>query len=336
MTLTVGSLFSGIGGFDLAVENAGMEILWQCEIDKYAQAVLKHHWPDVKLYGDVRDVGNESSAVDIVVGGFPCQNASRAGDRTGLAGDRSSLWFEYARVLGEIRPQWCIIENVVGLLSVNEGRDFATIIRGLDELGYSVSWRVLDSRHHGVPQRRRRVFLVGYLGDWQRPAEVLFERKGRSGNHAQAGRKEKQAASYPGDTSSWWDGGQVSQTLDAVLYKKQTLPEKNRFPAVLVPAWTVCPDCDDFWCNIHGEHAADCPCPSVDEWEEEGLSPYEPSALRFITPLEAERLQAFPDGWTDIGQSDTQRYKQIGNAVTVSVVEWIARRIVEVQNGSGA
>jgi site-specific DNA-cytosine methylase len=97
----------------------------------------------------------------------------------------------------------------------------------------------------------------------------------------------------------------------------------------VVAPWVECPDCGDFWCRLHGMHAYDCACPPVDDWAEYDLSPYLPSVLRYITPVEAERLQSFPDGWTD-GQSDSARYKQIGNAVTVNVIEWIARRIQEV------
>jgi DNA (cytosine-5)-methyltransferase 1 len=172
-----GSLFSGIGGFDLGLERAGMECAWQCEIDDKCRGVLKRHWPEVQVYDDVRSIGRGVETVDLVCGGFPCQDLSVAGRRAGLAGERSGLWHEFARVLAEVRPEWCVIENVPGLLSSNKGRDFAVVLQGLVELGYRVAWRVLDAQYYGLAQRRKRVFVIGYLGDG-RAAEVLFEREG--------------------------------------------------------------------------------------------------------------------------------------------------------------
>jgi DNA (cytosine-5)-methyltransferase 1 len=325
--LTVGSLFSGIGGFDLGFERAGMDVRWQCEIDKAAREVLRRHWPDAMVYEDVRNVGSGAAAVDVVCGGFPCQDVSVAGRRAGLAGERSGLWFEFARVLSDVKPEWVVVENVPGLLTSNRGRDFGTILAGLVQRGYCCAWRVLDSQYFGVPQRRRRLYIVGHLGDG-RAAHVLFERTGNQRNPPQADGEEEGVPDYPPLAPAWWNGSRVSQTLDAVLYKKQAMPEKNRFPAVVVPAWTECPDCGDFWCNLHGEHAYDCPCPPVDDWAEFDLSPYDPSVLRYITPTEAARLQGFPDDW-NAWLSDAARYRQYGNAVTVNVAEWIGRRIVE-------
>lgn len=186
--LTFGSLFSGIGGIDLGLERAGMRVLWQCEADPWRRAVLRSHWPAVPCYEDVRDVGGQEErrwvnvrnsggsadvgcgrdgvwSVDLLCGGFPCQDLSVAGRRAGLIdGVRSSLFFEFARIADLVRPRWLLIENVPGLLSSNGGRDFAVVYATLAELGYGLAWRILDSRHFGVPQRRRRVFIVGHLG----------------------------------------------------------------------------------------------------------------------------------------------------------------------------
>lgn len=194
--LTFGSAFAGIGLFDLAFEQAGMRCAWQVEKDAACQSVLAHHWPDVPRFGDIRDVGRHNlTAVDLVCGGFPCQDLSLAGNRAGLAGSRSGLWFELHRILRELEPRWVVIENVTGLLSSNEGRDFAVVLGGLtgripavpdggwQSAGlarggwYGVAWRVLDARYFGVAQRRRRVFIVASLGDG-RAAEVLFESDG--------------------------------------------------------------------------------------------------------------------------------------------------------------
>ena len=170
-----GSLFSGVGGFDLGLERAGMECAWQVEFDKQAQSVLRRHWPGVSLHKDVCDVGRSSlDGVDLICGGFPCTDLSVAGKRAGLAGERSGLWWEFHRIIGELAPTWALIENVPGLLSSNEGRDMAVIVRGLEELGYGWSYRVLDSQYFGVPQRRRRVFIVGHLGG-PCPPEILLE-----------------------------------------------------------------------------------------------------------------------------------------------------------------
>jgi len=208
MTATHGSLFTGIGGFDLGLERAGWACQWQVEIDGKANGVLAHHWPDVERVEDICDVGrNNLKPVDLISGGFPCQDLSVAGKRKGLAGKRSGLWYEFHRVLAELKPQWVIIENVSGLLSSNGGRDFATILQGLAEIGYLSAWRILDAQYFGVAQRRRRVFIVGSLGDG-RAAEVLFERKGSEGDtppRREAG--EEVAAPIKASTPSRRGGG---------------------------------------------------------------------------------------------------------------------------------
>lgn len=174
-----GSLFSGVGGFDLGFERAGMECVWQAENNKHALQVLANHWPNVKRYEDVKDVGRKSETVDLICGGFPCQDLSVAGKRAGLAGERSGLWFEFRRIIEELAPTWVVIENVPGLLSSNKGRDMAILLGGLAQLGYGWAYRVLDSQYHGVAQRRRRVFIVGYFGDARVAAKVLFEPESR-------------------------------------------------------------------------------------------------------------------------------------------------------------
>ena len=130
-----GSLFSGIGGFDLGLDRAGMSCAWQVEINPYPRRILAKHWPDVPKFEDVNNVGQHNlSTVDLVCGGFPCQDVSIAGNRAGLAGEQSKLWFQFHRILEEIRPAWVIVENVPGLLSSNGGGDFAAILCGLVEL----------------------------------------------------------------------------------------------------------------------------------------------------------------------------------------------------------
>jgi DNA (cytosine-5)-methyltransferase 1 len=212
------SLFSGIGGFDLGFERAGMECAAQVEIDDAAREVLEHRFPGVPKYTDVREFGHgqfDRGAVDLICGGFPCQDLSIAGKRAGLAGERSGLWFEFHRILAELAPRWVVIENVPGLLSSNGGRDFAVILRGLGELGYLSTWRILDAQYFGVPQRRRRVFIVASLGSG-RAAQVLFEREGVSGD-LETGREAGKDVAYslrsnPSHSGEKGDGG-INTTL---------------------------------------------------------------------------------------------------------------------------
>lgn len=161
MSLSYGSLFSGCGLMDLAFHRSGFRCEWQVEIDPQRRRVLAHHWPDVPKYEDVCEVGKRNlSKVDVICGGFPCQGASVAGKRGGLADTRTGLFFEYARIVDELRPSWVVMENVPGLLTCNGGKDFATVLNTLGTLRYIVDVNILDAQYFGVPQRRRRVFFV--------------------------------------------------------------------------------------------------------------------------------------------------------------------------------
>ena len=183
--MKVGSLFSGIGGFDLGFERAGFKTVWQVEKEPFCIAVLKTHFPNVERYYDVLKCGHDRihklRAVDVLTAGFPCQDLSVAGKRAGLEGARSGLFWEVVRIVGELRPTWFVLENVPGLFSSGEGRDFAVVLNAMDELGYGLAWRVLNSQFFGVAQRRRRVFIVGCLGK-PCPQEVLFESESGGGD----------------------------------------------------------------------------------------------------------------------------------------------------------
>ncbi|HEX5103747.1 MAG TPA: DNA cytosine methyltransferase, partial [Pirellulaceae bacterium] len=177
--LTFVSLFAGIEGFGAGLEAAGMRCAFQVEIDPQCRSVLARHWPDVPRWNDVREFDGAATTIrpDWLCGGFPCQDLSVAGRRAGLAGERSGLWHEFHRVVAEFRPSGVLIENVPGLLSSNGGRDMGIVLGGLGQLGYWWAYRVLDAQWFGVAQRRRRVFIVGCLGDRRRAAEILFERE---------------------------------------------------------------------------------------------------------------------------------------------------------------
>lgn len=179
------SLFDGVGGFPLAFARAGVRTVATVEIDVAASAVTAKHFPYARQFTDVREVQPDDLRAagfvpdrGIIAAGFPCQDLSVAGKRAGLGGARSGLFWEIVRLADALQPRWFVLENVPGLLSSNDGRDFGTVLGALDELGYGVAWRVLDAQHFGVPQRRRRVFIVGHLGSGSAPVEVLFESEG--------------------------------------------------------------------------------------------------------------------------------------------------------------
>lgn len=196
--LTHGSLFAGIGGFDEGFHRSGFTCWWQVEKEPFCIAILKTRYPNAERYYDVLKCGHDRihklRPVDVVTAGFPCQDLSVAGKRAGLAGSRSGLFWEVVRILGELRPPWFVLENVPGLFSSNEGRDFAIVLNALDELGYGLAWRVLNSQFFGVAQRRRRVFIVGCFGK-PCPAEVLFESEGGCWDIAQGGEARAELAS---------------------------------------------------------------------------------------------------------------------------------------------
>ena len=164
-----GSLFSGVGGFDMGFDNAGYDCRWQVEWDKHCQQTLAYHWPDVPRHGDVQDVrGDQLEPVDVIIYGSPCQDLSVAGKRAGIDGAKSSMFFESVRIFKEMRdatggifPRVVVWENVPGALTSNKGRDFGAVLTALDDIGAVAQWwNVLDAQFFGVPQRRRRVFLI--------------------------------------------------------------------------------------------------------------------------------------------------------------------------------
>ena len=406
-----GSLFTGVGGFDLGFEHAGFECVWQVERDSHCLEVLAEHYPNVERYTDVRTVGrNNLEPVDVICGGFPCQDVSIAGKRAGLAGERSGLWSEFARIIDELEPKWVVIENVPGLLSSNRGRDFATVIRWLAERGYGVAWRILDSQYFGVAQRRRRVFIVGSFGNGS-AAEILFEseglrwniEKGRKTGEGTAGTIEDSTAlgfdlaqitskanysnpkwgdpqpplntfgqgyiayeNHPADSRITETGSIGQQDANVVVmssgqanaeimserspaltglheqpivaynisaYNSNSMLSDNPNSGIQVVDTVRTPDNNggNPACNQGGVMIVlnDQGGSQMSVSENVSATVKTQSSVRRLTPTECERLQGFPDGWTE-SQSDTQRYKQMGNAVTVNVAEWIGKRIAEV------
>ena len=212
----MGSLFAGIGGFDLGFERAGFEIAWHSEIDRAASAILAYRWPNVLNLGDVTKIdGAAIPPVDVICGGFPCQDLSVAGKRRGFEGERSVLAFEFLRIVREMReatdgrsPAFIVLENVPGLFSSRGGRDFGALLDALGELGpVDIAWRVLDSRYFGVAQRRRRVFVVVDFGG-ERCDEILALTEGLRGDSPARGAAREDVAGTLGGGSSergWCD-----------------------------------------------------------------------------------------------------------------------------------
>ena len=281
--MTAVSLFAGIGGFDLALERNGVKVVASVEIDKHAQGVLRKQFPNSQILGDIQEVSGEqlisagfTPEHGVIVGGFPCQDLSVAGKRAGLAGARSGLFWEICRLLDETKAKYFILENVPGLLTSSGGRDMGVVIGALAERGYSIAWRVLDAQYFGVPQRRRRVFIVGCLGDdWRTPAEILDLAEGSAGDTPPSRAKGQDSAGtakrgsraggiigsdivgtlqasdykFPQQQqvhenkiviqeATWWDGSTTAQALTTTS-NEQRMPDKGRMQMVLIDEPTV-------------------------------------------------------------------------------------------------
>ena len=212
------SLFAGVGGFDLGLERAGHECIAQVEIDKHCRTVLDKHWPDVPKHDDVRTAIEFANTIglvgrtDLVCGGFPCQDVSVAGKRAGLAGERTGLFWDALAFATHVQARWILLENVPGLLTSNQGRDFGTMATAFSDAGYVYfEWRVLDSQFFGVPQRRRRVFIVASTAIPAGRRPILVEPEGSEWNPPQIG---AQRVAATGATTASPIGFSHNQGLD--------------------------------------------------------------------------------------------------------------------------
>ena len=297
----VASLFSGIGGIDLGFERAGFRTTVQCEINKFCLSILQRHWPDVPKHTNIKELTNADIPVsDVWIGGFPCQDVSlaRMGPRAGLKGSRSGLFHDFAGLIGEGRPRVVLLENVHGLLSSHKGRDFEVVIRTLAELGYSVGWRVLNSKNFGVPQSRQRVYIVGCYRDEQGPGQILFEAERSEGNAEESESDGKDSVSpFKRVLRNLGGEGPVVQSIAYCLYA----------------------------CSAR--HTGT-------DWSRTYVTYPHRGMVRRLTPIECEGIMGFPQGWTipedgnvNSDVVDSLRYHALGNAVTPPVAEWLAHRI---------
>lgn len=263
------------------------------EIDKYAIQIYQKHFPEHKNYGDITKINEEELPdFDLLVGGFPCQSFSIAGRRQGFEDTRGTLFFDIARIVRKKQPRLLLLENVKGILSHDQGRTFGIIIATLDELGYDVQWQVLNSKNHGVPQNRERVLIVGHLRGTPRPEVFPF---GESYCEPKNSRGEERK--------------NVANTLRAKLGGPDL---ENSYFITQRPRG-----------KNEGGSKEIAPTLTGRSYQDNNHV----GGIRKLTPMECERLQGFPDCWTD-GISNTQRYKCLGNAVTVNVIADVMECII--------
>ena len=328
-----GTLFSGIGAPEQSAP--WVDWRWSAEIDPFASAVLAARHSSRNL-GDVTNLEAEIEPIDLLVFGSPCQAFSVAGKRAGLDDPRGDLTLVGLAIAGRVRPRWLVWENVPGVLSIDGGRTFGAVLGIMGQLGYGFAYRVLDAQHFGVPQRRRRVFVVGCLGDWRAAAAVLFERESLSGNpppSREAGEGiarpiaagSERGSGYRNDADTADNliasTGEISHCLNAGGMGRQDYETETLIAFTQNQAGDVL--CGEIMHslatnqNATGRNAANVATPL---------------AVRRLTPRECERLQGFPDDFTLVQYrgkpaADGPRYKALGNSMAVPVIGWILERI---------
>ena len=348
------STFAGVGGFDLGFERAGLSCVGQVEIDKKCNEVLVKHWPDLVRHDDIetaRDWADErgiTGSVDVVCGGFPCQDVSIAGVRKGLAGQRSGLFFSAVAFASHTEAAVIVLENVPGLLSSNKGRDFGTVITTLAEAGYPhIEWRVLDSQYFGVAQRRKRLFVVASARP-PRGRAVFVESQDLSGDLDPLPPQRQEVASTLGGGSGNRGWASDTDRMTFIPFTKSRRAQSDTDYETWVESH-ITPTLNTFenlsegrattlaigfnWQNGGGYGNANDGLGITMEATPPLSTSQIPAAayewnVRRLTPVECERLQGFPDDWT-AGLADSNRYRQMGNAVTVPVAEWLGKQLVE-------
>lgn len=358
------SLFSGIEAASVAWEPLGWQAVAFSEIEPFCCELLADRYPTVPNLGDISGVdwSNYEGSADVIIGGSPCQAFSVAGNRRGLMDERGLLMLEFVRSVREVRPRWVIWENVPGVLSQDSGRAFGTLLRELEDCGYALAWRVLDAQFFGVPQRRRRVFLIGHpiAGC---AAGVLFEPHCMRGDNPTSREKRQELAADTGAGITYPIAGNIIGR-DDINGGHQLGVGKPSDPMFTLDTWgnhalafiwnasfdpaigvEVSP-------TIRAAHSGE---PAVfqasngedfvgtlcardfkgvgTQYVEEGKLITNGAIVRRLTPVECERLQGFPDNWTDLGgTADAVRYKALGNSMAVPVIRWLGMRIQAIDN----
>ena len=383
------SVCSGIEAATVAWHSLGWKPAAFAEVDKFPSKVLAHHYPDVPNLGDMTQFKEwDIGSIDLLVGGTPCQSFSVAGLRKGLDDPRGNLMLTFLAIAKRFSPRWLVWENVPGVLSSNGGRDFGSFLGGLGHCGYGFAYRVLDAQYFGVAQRRRRVFVVGCLGDWRRAAAVLFERDSLSGSPAPSREKGKVTPTLSSSGTGvsrvgfnceeqWFIEAPVAArmvsfgeySIDGTASSMKARDYKDATDLVAQPIG----DLHSYSMitantNANGLGLSKEIAPTLDRsqpaaiaqpigfaqnqrdevrlMEVAGALAAEPGAkqqtylhqamrVRRLTPVECERLQGFPDNYTNIpGAADGPRYKALGNSMAVPVMRWIGKRIKFIQEST--
>jgi len=334
-------LFSGIGGFSLGFQRAGYQFTehYFSEIDKHAIANYKHNFPHAKNLGDITTLhGGDFTDIDIITFGSPCQDFSLAGRRAGLKGAKSSLIAHAIALIAQLRPSVFVWENVKGAFSSNARADFWAIIQAFANIGgYRLEWQLLNTSWV-LPQNRERIYLVGHLGGRSIPGVFPFGE-----NDKLLDRKTREKG---------WRGGNFKSSLARTITARYS--KMGSYDTYIVPKVAATLTGGGHSGGLHSDMTVVQLNPSKESngrqpfqqnrvFDERGISPaltrhnskYAISRMRRLTEIECERLQGFPDNWTQYGDyngrirriSKTQRYKLIGNAVTVDIIELIAKRL---------
>jgi DNA (cytosine-5)-methyltransferase 1 len=372
------SVCSGIEAATVAWHPLGWQAVAYSEIEPFPSAVLAHHYPDTPNLGDMTKYKEWDSgrigAIDVLAGGTPCQSFSVAGLRQGLNDPRGNLMLTYLAIAERFKPRWIVWENVPGVLSSSRGRDFGTFLGSLAKLGYGWAYRVLDAQWFGLAQRRRRVFVVGYLGDTSRAAKVLFESESVCRNPAPSREKKQGTATNVADCLRSGGAGGVPSSRGEHLVVGALCSDSHPGSYSGQDAYTGRLIATAFEPGIAGREGNESRFthevtgtlrkdmgdnqtavaiafhPTQDPISSENISHALGSgsksgnataavatstAVRRLTPTECERLQGFPDGYTNIPwrkkteSPDGPRYKALGNSMAVPVMQWIGRRIAE-------
>ena len=384
------SVCSGIEAASVAWNHLGWKPLGFSEIEKFPSEVLAHHYPKVPNLGEMTKYKDLSlnGKIGLLVGGTPCQSFSVAGLRKGLEDPRGNLALTYVGILDKFRPKGCVWENVPGVLSSGGGRDFGAFLGALGELGYGWSYRVLDAKNFGVAQRRRRVFVVGCLGNWESAAKVLFESESLSGNSKQSRTKRKSIAedalqSIVGTLDTECGGGRKAHQSVMSGHFIPTFVESSfgQYREDVIAGTTkasggVLGGGSETFLTVYENHPSDSRVKEMGEtcqtvtstWGMGGGNiPFVQSvdmynlttnkntsqtirngtdidhvggliqnmAVRRLTEVECERLQGFPDNYTNIKENCPSgvRYKALGNSMAVPVMKWIGTRIDKLEKG---
>jgi len=357
--MKVFSLFSGIGGFDLAMQSLGHEIVGACETDKFARTIYARHFPNVRIFPDATTIDpNEIGDFDVLCAGFPCQAFSVAGKRLGFEDTRGTLFHEIARIAKAKKPRFLFLENVRGLLGHNGGRTMLTILQTLDDSGYFLEWQVFNSKYF-VPQNRERVFIIGHSRE--KPRQKIFPLGEIDQDHKDEGGGELPRPYSRTIDANYWKGPDGKRTMIKVLGNTSFNPKSQCnyvydtsgiFPTLTAGTHgyasgfidtkpirigtlnsggqgdrVYSPNGISVALSANGGGRGAKTGLYVDPKIGSSANDFSikgRSQIRKLTPLECERLQGFPDNWTE-GVSDSQRYKCLGNAVTVPVIEFIAK-----------